>query len=246
MKIADCLPVMTTIYLTRVVDSIIKEGVPRGDEERLREQIRQNVKELAGDDRISKALHLADMTRPVRILMEGILTSMLDQTDAACTEETLFLAVRAYEQGIVEEATQDGAFRFSDSDKLDVYETVLEVALDDDKITPDEFALLNRLRMKLGISRHETRLLEAKLEQFPKVGNELHSEDEFKEALKFLQKSGVVFYCNRADAGPLVVMPEELVPAVKRQFVGSGGVSLANPRYSSTNLWPASIPPILS
>lgn len=218
MKIADCLPVMTTIYMARVVDSIIKEGIPRGDEERLREQIRQNIKELAEDDRIAKALHLGDMTRPVRILMEGILISMLDQPEAACTEETLFESVRAYEQGIVDEATQDGAFKFSDTDKLGVYETVLEVALDDDRITPDEFALLNRLRTRLGISRHETRLLEAKLGQFPKVGNELHSPEEFKEALKFLQKGGVVFYCNRAEGGSLAVIPEEIVPAVKRQL----------------------------
>ena len=63
MKIADCLPVMTQMYLSRVVDSILKEDVPRGDEDRLREQIRQNAAELADPGRIGDALREAALQR---------------------------------------------------------------------------------------------------------------------------------------------------------------------------------------
>ncbi len=39
MKVEDCLPYMSKMYLGRIIDSILKEGVPKGDENRLREQM---------------------------------------------------------------------------------------------------------------------------------------------------------------------------------------------------------------
>lgn len=44
MNVEDCLSHMSKMYLSRTVDSILKEGVPKGEEKRLREQIVQNKK----------------------------------------------------------------------------------------------------------------------------------------------------------------------------------------------------------
>ncbi|NOZ78646.1 MAG: hypothetical protein GXP48_05600 [Acidobacteria bacterium] len=215
MKIADCLPVMTQLYLSRIVDSILKDDVPRGDEARLREQIRQNSKELVSTSRIGDVLRLELLDHGERILIEAILNSLLVLPDMAAGEDGLFEAVREFETHVIAEAESEDAFGFSDSRSIDIYTEVLKVALDDKKISRDEAALLERLRRKIGVSRHEHRLLEAKLGAFPKAGNELHSLGEFREALKQLQGMGVVLFCNRAKGGAKAVLPEEIAPAVK-------------------------------
>ena len=219
MKIVDCLPLMSKQYLTRVVDSILKDDVPRGDEDRLREQIRQNATELADRNRILEALRDHTLHRNQRILMGAALTSLLTAVDMCCAEESLFEAVRSHEQGIVDEAADESAFGFSDAHAIEIYREVLAVALEDDDISLDEHRLLEKLRRKLGVSRSEHRLLEAKLGKFPKPGNDLHTLAEFRDALKSLQGIGVVLYCNRAEDGAKAVLPEEVAPAVK-QFLG--------------------------
>ncbi len=215
MKIADCLPVMSQLYLSRIVDSILKDDVPRGDEDRLREQIRQNSKELASKSRIGDVLRLESLDHGERILIEAILNSLLVLPDMAAAEDDLFEAVRDFETQVIAEARSEDAFSFSDPRSLDIYSAVLEVALEDEKISTDEAALLERLRRKIGVSRHQHRLLEAKLGAFPKAGNELHTLAEFREALKRLQAMGVVLFCNRAEGGAKAVLPEEIAPAVK-------------------------------
>ncbi|RKZ65911.1 MAG: hypothetical protein DRQ48_11215 [Gammaproteobacteria bacterium] len=215
MKIADCLPFMTQMFLSRTVDGILKVDVPRGDEERLREQIRQNEKELADPSRVKEALGVETLDRAQRILMEGVLTSLLLAPDMSSGEDGLYERVRGFEQSVVKEGTAEDAFAFSDPHSIDIYSEILAVALEDDAISLDEFRLLERLRTKLGVSRHEHRLLAARLGKFPKPGNELHSLAEFREALKQLQTMGVVLYCNRAEGGARVVLPEEIAPAVK-------------------------------
>ena len=216
MKIADCLPLMTQMYLARTVDGILKDEVPRGDEERLREQIRQNQDELADPSRVVDVLRLEQMDRGQRILTEAVLSTLLTKPEMACGEDGLFESVRAYEKQIIDEAASPTAFAFSNEQSLDIYETVLGVALEDDRVSTDEFALLEKLRGKLGVSRHEHRLLEAKLKKFPKPGNVVHTPAELKETLKTLQLKGIVLFCNRAEGGAVFVLPEETAPAVKK------------------------------
>lgn len=219
MKIADCLPLMTQMYLSRTVDSILKDEVPRGDEERLREQIRQNAKEFADPDRVGEALREETLVRAQRILMEAMLKSLLVAPNMACDEDALFDKVRSYEQEVISVANAPDAFAFSDDHSIDVYSEVLDVALDDDDISVEEHHLLTRLRRKLGVSRREHRLLEGRLGKFPKPGGELHSHAEFRDALKRLQTAGILLYCNHAEGGPKVALPEELAKPVK-EFLG--------------------------
>jgi len=219
MKIADCLPFMTQMYLSRTVDAILKDDVPRGDEERLREQVRQNAKELADPKRIQEVLREETVLRAQRILTEAILSSLLLSPDMACTEEGLFEKVREFEEEVIAAAEEPDAFAFSDEHSIDIYSEVLDVALADDDITGDEHRLLQKLRRKLSVSRREHQLLEAKLGKFPKPGGSLHTMTEFRDTLKRLQGAGIVLYCNRAEGGARAVLPEELAPAVKR-FLG--------------------------
>ncbi len=217
MKIADCLQKMSIQYLKRVVNSILKDDITRGNEDRLREQISQNKQELFSSKRIEEVLDFESFRKSYRILADGILRALLVKPDMASTEDQLFNDVRSFEKNIIDQSQAPNAFKFSDDRSLEIYETVLDVALEDDHISADEFRMLEKLRLKLGISRHEHRLLEARLNKFPQPGNEIHGSAAFKEAVKNLQISGVLFYCNKVDEGsPLLVVPEEIAPAVKK------------------------------
>lgn len=216
MRIQDCISSMTKFYLGRVVDSFIKESIPRGDEERLRQQILESTDELADYDRISDVLSLADQSRSMRILVKEILHSLLESNDRYATEQEIYDCVRGYEIGLVEKSKDDDIFAFSNEESLSIYETVLEVALEDNVVSSDEYALLEKLRTRLKISRLEHRLLEARLGMFPRKGNEIHNSDDVCSALKELQHRGLLFYCNKAENGPIVVLPDEIAPGIKK------------------------------
>src|SRR6056297_2561143 len=168
MEVLDCLPKMTKAYLTRVVDSIFKENIPKGSDDQLKEQIEQNIDYLKNEERIREALNIANMSRTNRILTRSILTSLLEKPDLAATEDELFGCVQNREEWITKKAKDPNAFTFSDNRSIDIYQTVLKVALKDADISEEEFALLERLRQKLHISRLEHWMLESRLKMFPK------------------------------------------------------------------------------
>ena len=215
MRIQDCISSMSKFYLGRIIDSFIKESIPRGDEDRLRQQILESTDELADHKRIKDSLALAGISRSMRILIKEILHSLLESNNRYASEQEIIEYVRNYEQNLVEKSKSDDVFDFSDEEALSIYLTVLEVALEDDVVSQDEFALLEKLRSKLKLSRLEHRLLEARLGMFPRKGNELHTADDISNGLKELQHRGLLFYCNKADEGPIIVLPDEIAPGVK-------------------------------
>ena len=209
MEIRDCLPLMTKFYLSRIVDSIFKENIPKGSEDQLIERIDQNSEYLSNPKRVREALNLKQMPRTHRILTHCTLSLLLEQNDLAATEEDLFNQVTAHEQWITDKANDPAAFAYSDKHALDVYRTVLEVALQDADVSEDEFALLERLRQKLKISRLEHCLLESDLGMFPKKGNALHTFEEFRQVNIDLQKRGILFFLNKADP-QVLALPVEI------------------------------------
>jgi hypothetical protein len=153
-----------------------------------------------------------------RILFDAIVTSLLSSPDLRSSYEELFASVQAFEQSIIDESKCTKCLDLADQKAIDIYQAVLEVALEDGEITADERNLLERLRAKIKVSRHEHRLLEARLGRFPKAENELHSHEDLKDALKSLQFAGIVFYCNRLDDDSNIVLPEEIAPGVKKSI----------------------------
>jgi hypothetical protein len=121
---------------------------------------------------------------------------------------------RALGQQVLREAEDPDALKYADAKAVDVFRAVLEVALEDDRLSTDELNLMRRLREKLGLNEKARRILLARLDHFPRKGNVLHSTSDFRDVLIDLQKRGVVFYCNRLENGRYVV-PEEIVAGVK-------------------------------
>lgn len=214
MKVAEAVKHMTVAYLRRIVDSFTKD-FPQPDEERAREIIVQNSDELTDPERIEKTLRVADRPYSTRILQHNILEALLNKTDRRATEEEIVNDVTSLETAVLEEArTPEQSLSYENDDDLDTLRAVLDVAVEDDQVSPEELSLIHRLRRKLGIQERSKQILLAQLDHFPRAGNEIHSPSELSSALTELQKLGVVFYCNQLDEG-VYLIPEELVPGVK-------------------------------
>jgi hypothetical protein len=215
-RIEDCLPLMSKMYIARILNSFLKQEFPRQDEDRMRSHIQQNRQELADRDHVTTRLQkLQSRNRSTRILVEELLVSLLEHPEMACGEEELCKRVRQQEQQVLDDSERGADALFADERAVETYREVLREALGDNDISPREFAMLKTLREKLGLSRREHRLLEAWLGKFPRSNNQLHAYSDFTEVVKALQGEGILFYCNRADEQPLLVLPEEIAASVK-------------------------------
>lgn len=218
MLIKDCISKMTKLYLKRITDSIVKEQISRNaDENRLREHIRQNIDSLSDNNRIANYLSLDSIgQRDKRILMYAILWNLLEQPNSKCEEDKLYTIINDYEKDIINKSQEMDLSKIINERDLDIYGTILEVALEDNKVTKDEFSLLKKLRDKLKITRLHSRIIEGQLGKYPKPNNKLHSRREYSDMLISLQKKGVVFYCNDYKGKNIVVIPDEIRNGVKK------------------------------
>jgi len=217
MLIFDCVSKMTKFYLKRITNSIVKEQVAKNaDEERLREHILQNIDYLSDPNRIAEVLSFKTLTRSNRILMFEILKNLLESPETLCAEVKLYEIVNNYENNAIKKSKEINLASVINERDLDLYKTVLEVALEDNAISQDEYSLLEKLREKLKISRLYSRYIEAQLGKFPKNKNVVHDQQEFDYAVKELQQFGILFYCNKDSEENILVVPEEIKMGVKK------------------------------
>lgn len=212
MKVAEAVQHMTKQYLHRIIDSFTKD-ITKPDEERSRELVVRNAEELTDPQRIGMALAREGLFAE-QLLESYILEALMNRPEHRSTEEALIDEVRALEQSVLDEAEDPDSLKYADPAALDILRAVLEVALEDEKVSNDELNLIRRLRQKLGVHEKAKRILLAQLGHFPRKGNELHSPSDFRDLLIDLQRRGLVFYCNKLEGGQYV-LPEEIVGGVK-------------------------------
>jgi hypothetical protein len=212
MKVSEAVEHMTKQYLHRIIDSFTKD-ITKPDEERSREIVVRNADELTDAERIRTVLSREELFSE-ELLEAYILEALINRPDYAATEEELIEEVRSLEQHVLDEAKDPNALRYADAKAVDVLRAVLEVALEDDRVSHEEMNLIRRLREKLGVHEKTQRIVLAELDHFPRKGNRLHSPSDFRDLLIDLQKRGIVFYCNKLEGGKYV-LPEEIVGGVK-------------------------------
>lgn len=212
MKVSEAVQHMTKAYLQRIIDSFTRD-FPKTDEERAREIIVKNAEELTDPARTADMLRF-EAPYGERILQSYILEGLINRPEHRATEEELVQEVLALEEEILAAAEDPDALRYEDGRAIEVLGAVLEVAIEDEKVTPTEFHLIRRLREKLGLRERAMRILLARLEHFPRSGNRPHRPSEFKDTLTELQRRGIVFYLNRLDGG-VYLIPDEIVGGVK-------------------------------
>lgn len=216
MQIQEAVQYMSTHYLKRVLDSY-REETRKPEEEEARQRIIQDTESLADPQNVAARLNLSGQTFNDQILYSFVAEALLEDDDYVLSAENLMDQVQNKEQAIIDEASNAAeVFRFKDGDSLDTYQQVLSVALDDGSISRDENRLLSKLRRNLGLTLRDHYRIQAHLEAFPISGNQLHSDSKIEDALKDLQRKGVVFWTNRHPDGPCCLVPDEIAPGLKQ------------------------------
>lgn len=156
-----------------------------------------------------------------RVILEDVLLNHYDyMLPFPETEEQTILVEQSIlnlsnEVNLVDLACEN---RESDRHKnLDLYNFVLNVAWENENTkSPDEVNLLRKLRGRLNITEADHRLMEAKLENYPKPSNELHTRAEINEVRRYLQSKGLLFAIRIDDNGrDIDVIPDELANVMR-------------------------------
>lgn len=213
MKLTEAVQHMSKFYLQRIIDSFAKDFPKSIDEEKAREIILRNVEELTAKQRVANSLQ-ATGSFSEQLLLSLVLESLIHSADCSASEEVLADIVMQLESGIIEASASPDSLRYENHHSVDVLRSVLEVALEDNRVSDDELRLVSRLREKLKISERSKRLIMAQLNHFPRTGNAVHTPTEIRETLLDLQKRGIVFYCNKLEGGAFVI-PEEIETSVR-------------------------------
>ncbi|MFH5884245.1 SAP domain-containing protein [Halalkalibaculum sp. DA3122] len=226
MKIEESVEYMSKMYLERIIKSFTQDYPSNRDEEEYREIVKSNADTLSNPENISKRIekYIADNYNDPyanKLLYNFIIRSILSKLNFYSTEEDIRSAVINRENEIVELSKNSDSFRHIDDDTVNTFSVVLKTALEDERISNDELALITRLRKNLSITEKDQYLIQAKIGLFPNEKKEVHTSTEISRGINDLQKAGIIFYCNNYDDGEarICVIPDEIVSGVK-SFLG--------------------------
>ena len=176
-------------------------------------------------DSIEKVFFTSD-NLCTRVLSKLILIDILtEQLGFGIPSDELEDKVVSMEQNIVDRSNEADIIDLAGSKNcemfknLGLYNFVLSVAWEHRNTkSPDEANLLRRLRTRLGITKGQHRILEAKLGKYPKANNELHSRSEIRDTRSMLQRLGLLFQIRNDRGSYFDLIPEELAEVMKKLF----------------------------
>ena len=231
MKIEDIIDKMSKSYLDRIVKSYTTD-IYEKDEEGYRKQIRNNIDFFSDKEKIKERLsnYVKSSKKPhqTSLLLTFVLKSLIASHQYSLKFDELINKVKEAENEIILNSEKKEYFKHLDGKSLEIFETILKAAFEDNYVSEDELYLIKKVRKKIGFQENDQYLLQAKLKCFPKDNNTPHSNNEIKQCINDLQKYGIVFYCNRLeDQNDLCVIPEELVDGVKSYL----GIDLTAEKY---------------
>ncbi|MCF8309559.1 MAG: hypothetical protein K9I68_11175 [Bacteroidales bacterium] len=223
MKIEDIIDKMSKSYLDRIVKGYAP--ILEKDEEGYRKQIRDNIDDFFSDkekirERLSNYIKSSKKPHQTSLLLTFVLKTLIASHQYSLKYEDLVDKVVKAETEIINNSEKKEYFKHLDKKSLEIFETILSAAFEDNYISEDELYLIRKVRKTIGFQENDQYLLQAKLKSFPKDNNTPHTHNEINQCIIDLQKYGIVFYCNRLeDEDHLCVIPEELVDGVK-SFLG--------------------------
>ncbi|GGD22482.1 SAP domain-containing protein [Pontibacillus salipaludis] len=228
MKMADVLPKMSKLYLSRVVESFLKD-VRLKTEEEMREVILKNIEEFQNSERVKRNLNFLEADRDVALVNEMILMSLMEREGYVLSEEDIFTWVESLEKQILDESNDADFIKISiPEDAYRIYTSVLKAAWKkDDSLNAHEINMLNVLRQELGLNNRDHYLLESILGRFPQKGNKLHTVRQIEKSLKDLQSRGLILRFKENEA--YYIIPGEIASIIRYEL----GSELRNETYMS-------------
>jgi antitoxin component of RelBE/YafQ-DinJ toxin-antitoxin module len=219
MELQDILPKMSKLYLTRTVDSFLKD-VKMKTEEEMREVILKNIDEFQNEQRVKSNLDFLESDRDIALLNEMILIVLMEKEGYIIKEDGIFAEVEKLEAQIVEESLDYEYIKTVIPEfSRRVYTSVLNVAWKkDESLNSHEINMLNTLRNELNISKREHHLLESRIGRFPQKGNKLHSYRHMEKSLRDLQSRGIILRFKTDEA--YYIIPKEIARIVRYELGG--------------------------
>jgi len=206
MKIADVLPELTILPLRRFADAWDVSAIKQGKSDVLEQAVRGEVSRIDTEEAVRQ--RLATFEREIdyvhRTNAEMLLRRILDQPGYVIADECELIkgAVDA-DAAFFEYAQGNASTRHLDQRSIDIYASVLGVAWEN-KVSFDEYQLVERLRQKLNIGRRDHRVIEIRVARTSPIGPQ-----EAEQALRDLGYGG--FVCRFKRGGQTqVVVPEEI------------------------------------
>ncbi len=186
-----------------------------------------NRNEFKDMDRIKKHLAFEDLPYRKQLLAKTAIRQLLNTPGYVDISDEFTARLIQEEIEFLEWASKPGALRHLNMKTVDLYRAVLEAAWED-SVNASEFRLLERLRVKLGLTRRDHRVVELQLGKFPSENGASHTAKEVNEAISHLEKMGLLLKI-RSDGEHLYCVPEELAVPV-RQFLK---IELQAPAYQN-------------
>lgn len=219
MYLQDILPKMSKLYLSRIVDSFLRD-VRMDSEEEMREVILKNLDEFQNKDRVQKRLNFDDESRDIALLNELILMSLMEQEGYMLNESDLFKVVIELEEDILKQS-QDTEYieKSIPADSKRIYSAVLKEAWKkDDSLNSHEINILNVLREELNISKRNHYLLESQVGRFPQKGNKLHTTNQINKSLINLQSRGLMIRFREDTT--YYIIPKDIARTIRYEMGG--------------------------
>ncbi len=124
------------------------------------------------------------------------------------------------EQSIVNDANEIILSKSNEkSAKLDLFRFLLECAWENNNdISSDEKNLIEKLKIRIGITDYEYRIIESRLGKYPSEENKLHSKNDIEEVRRVLQEAGLLFTIRDSERVDYDIIPDELAKVVRDCF----------------------------
>src|SRR5690625_2177475 len=219
MFLQDILPKMSKLYLSRIVDSFLKD-VHMESEEEMREVILKNVDEFQNKERVKNYLDFKDEPRDVTLLNEMILMSLMEKEGYLLSEAELYKEVEDMQKSILKQSADDDYInRFIPHESNRIYSAVLDEAWKkDESLNAHEINILDVLRNELELSKREHYLLESRIGRFPQKGNKLHSHQQISRSLINLQTRGLIL--RSRDDTSYYIIPKDIARILRYEMGG--------------------------
>ena len=225
MKIADVLPELTIQPLRRFADAWDVSAIKSDRRDVFEQAILGEVSRIDTEEAVLRRLGTfeREIEYARRTNAEMLLRRILDVPDYVIADECELIkgAVDA-DAAFFQYAQRNVSTRHLDQRSIDIYQAILEVAWEN-KVSFDEYQLIERLRRKLNIAQRDHRVMEVRVVHTSPIG-----APEAEQALRDLTYHG--FVCRFKRGGQTrVVVPEEIALRLR----GIDGISLQSGAYKN-------------
>ncbi|QQK76146.1 hypothetical protein HUG15_11655 [Salicibibacter cibarius] len=219
MKLQDVLPKMSKMYLSRIIDSFLKD-VKIKEEEEMRQVILKNIDEFQNEDRVKRNLNFLEEDRDIALLNEMILMSLMENEGYVLEEASLLQDVEKLESQIVSDSDDEEFIKgLMTEEYYRIYSSVLSAAWKkDETLNAHETNILRVLRTELNISKRNHYIVESRIGRFPQKGNRPHSHRQIEKSLRNLQSRGLIlrFKSNAV----YYIIPSEIARVIRYELGG--------------------------